>query len=446
MSPALSRRTFLRGAMGGAAFSLSLPIFDAFLDDAGAAWADGGGPLPVRFGTWFWGCGMNPARWNPATPGAGFELPPELAPLAPVREHCNVLTGFSVDLEGRPNHPHISGVIGSLTGEAPLRSDDVPGPTLDLTISDEIGGATRFRSLELAATGNVRHSYSLRGENVMNASEVSPLAFYSRVFGGGFRDPNAAEFVPDPEVMVRRSVISSVEEDRRRLERELGSHDRQRLDEYLTSLRQLEHQLAVQLEKPPPLAACSPPDAPLATNTGAEIGTAIGNHELLSDLLALALACDQTRVFNMVFSYGASNLHQEGSSAGHHTLTHEELVDEGLGYQPRASFFVDRSMEALASFVGKLAAVREGDGTLLDRCFVMAHSETSFAKVHDVLGLPIVLAGRAGGRVKTGLHVAAANDPITRVGLTAQHVMGVRADSFGSGAMQTRKPVSEIFA
>ena len=95
MKPTLTRRTFLRGSLGGVAFGLGLPVFDAFLNTAGTAWADGA-PLPVRFGTWFWGCGMNPQRWNPTAIGTGWEITPELAPLAPLREHLNVLTGFDV--------------------------------------------------------------------------------------------------------------------------------------------------------------------------------------------------------------------------------------------------------------------------------------------------------------------------------------------------------------
>ncbi len=441
----LTRRRFLRGSLGGVAFSLGLPVLDAFLNHAGTAWASGAA-LPVRFGTWFWGCGMNPQRWNPTTLGTGWEPTPELAPVESVREYLNVLTGFSVDLDGHANHPHHSGVIGMLTGGSPEKPENVPAPTLDLLISDAIGGSTRFRSLEMAATGSPRHSYSLRSETLRNPSEVSPLALYTRVFGSGFLDPNAAEFVPDPEVMLRKSAISAVGEDRKRLERELGSHDRQRLDAFLTSPRQLEHQLEMQLSEPPPLAACVVPGEPAETQVSAEIDAALHNHELMAGLLALALACDQTRVFNVVFSYGASNLHKAGNTTGHHQLTHEELVDGDLGYQPQATFFVDRSMEAWASFVGKLAAIEEGDGTLLDNCLVMAHSETSFAKVHDVVGLPVMTAGRAGGRLATGQHIAGTGDPVTRIGLTMQQLMGLPVERWGIGSMETNKSVGELFA
>jgi hypothetical protein len=281
---------------------------------------------------------------------------------------------------------------------------------------------------------------------VRNASETTPLALYTRIFGSGFQDPNAAEFVPDPRVMLRQSVVSAVKDDRTRLERELGTHDRQRLDDYLTSLRQLERQLELQLSAPPPLEACSPPDSPAQGKGGSEVGHAQETHEMMAKLLVMALACDQTRVFNMLFSYGASDLHLPGSQTGHHQLTHEEQVDSQLGYQPRASYFIDRSMESWAYFVDAMASFPEGDGTLLDNSLVMAHSETSFAKIHDVLGLPIMFAGRAGGRIVSGIHVAGGGDPVTRVGLTVQQLMGLSVDRWGTGSMQTNRSIGELFA
>ena len=441
----LDRRTFLRGVVGGASISLGIPLLDGFLNVNGTAFASGA-PLPLRFGTWFWGCGMNPARWNPKVEGAGYDLGPELQPIAGVQEYVTVLSGFNMNLDGAANHPHRSGVKGTLTGTAPPKPDDVPAPTLDILISDKLGAATRFRSLEITCTGSAKHSYSLRGQNVANSSGTSALALYTRIFGSGFQDPNAAEFEPDPRVLLRQSVISAVKDDRTRLEGQLGSHDRQRLDDYLTALRQLERQLELQLSAPPPLEACAPPEAPAASTGGSDIGHARETHELMTKLLVMALACDQTRVFNMLFSYGASDLHLPGSQTGHHQLTHEELVDPQLGYQPRVTYFVVSSMEAWASFVAAMAAFPEGDGTLLDNSLVMAHSETSFAKIHDVLGLPIMLAGRAGGRVKSGIHVAGKGDPVTRVGFTMQQLMGLSVDRWGTGSMETNRSISEIFA
>ena len=165
---------------------------------------------------------------------------------------------------------------------------------------------------------------------------------------------------------------------------------------------------------------------------------------ILIYLLVMALACDQTRVFNVVFSAGASGLHTAGSPDTHHTLTHEEAKDPALGYQPKATQFVMRSMEAWATFVEILASVSEGDGTLLDQTVVLCHSETSDANSHSVSGLPIMLAGTAGGRIKNGLHVRGAGETTARVGLTLQQVMGLNVAKWGFKANETARPISEI--
>jgi hypothetical protein len=101
-------------------------------------------------------------------------------------------------------------------------------------------------------------------------------------------------------------------------------------------------------------------------------------------------------------------------------------------------------MAEWAWFVERLAATPEGDGTVLDRCLVLAHSESSFAKSHSVVGLPVMLAGEAGGRVRSGIHVRGNGEPVTRVGLTVQQAMGLAVESFGTRSMQTARPVSEV--
>jgi hypothetical protein len=448
--PSLTRRSLLRstlrGTLAGAGIAVGLPYLDLFLNDNGDALAATGAPLPRRFGTWFWGCGMNPARWNPVEPGRDFALPAELLPIEAVREHVSVLSGFNVVLDGETNLVHRTGVIGTLCGGAPPSKTENNGPTLDVLISDVIGSETRFKSLEMAATGVATDTYSRRSEDAKNASETTPLSLYTRIFATGFSDPNAGEFVPDPKMMLRRSVLSVVGEDRKRLESKLGARDRARLDEYFTSLRQLERQLELQLSAPPPLEACSPPDPPLEGPVSRDVAHVRANHDAMAEVLALALACDQTRVFNMVFSEGASQLHMPGSSDTHHTLTHEEARDSTLGYQVEATQFVIHSMEAWATFVATLSAVPEGDGSLLDNCAILAHSETSDANSHSVTGLPMMVAGGGGGRLRPGVHVFGAGAPSTRVGLTLQQVMGLNQASWGMKANQTSRPITEILA
>ena len=204
-------------------------------------------------------------------------------------------------------------------------------------------------------------------------------------------------------------------------------------------IRQLEKQLDLQLSDPPPLEACELPGAPDAAPISQDIEHVAANHDLMARLLALALACDQARVFNLVFSAGASRLHTAGSSDTHHTRTHEEAKDAALGYQPKATEFVLRSMESWARFVEILGSVREGDGTLLDHSVVLCHSETSDANTHSVTGLPFLIAGRAGGRVKPGIYARGVGESASRVGLTLQQAMSVPVDRWGTGSLETNK-------
>jgi Protein of unknown function (DUF1552) len=448
MSISTSRRSFLlRGMVGATAVTVGLPVLDCFLDNSGTAYAAtlGGGRLPVRFGTWFWGCGMIPNRWEPKTLGAGYDLPPQLAPIKAVQPHVTVLTGFGVDLSGKGNLPHISGNTGVRTGSAVDDWQEIQAPTLDVLIANTIGGGSFFRSLELSADGNPRTSYSFRDGKSMNAAIPNAAELYSRIFGLEFHDPNKADFTPDPRFIVRRSALSGVGEQRRALLARVGAGDRARLDQYFTSLREMENKLALQLEKPQPAEACVVPKRPTLNSTDlTDYEQRAANHKLMAELLAMALACNQTKVFNMAYSIAGSDLRKAGNTTGYHQSTHEEMIDRSLGYQPTVDFFAMRSMEAWAEFVAALAAIKEGDGTLLDNTLVFAHSDVSYAKNHDVGGIPVMLAGRGGDKVKPGIHVNGGGEPITRVGLTLQQCFGVPTSSWGIDAMETKRPVSEI--
>lgn len=441
----MDRRTALRGIMQGAAVTVGLPLLDVFLDGNGQAMAATGAPLPVRFGTWFWGLGCNPNRWFPTKIGADYDLKPELEPIKAYKHKINILSDFSIPLDGRPNLPHTSGGIGIRSGTASA-DGSLPAPSFDVLIGDRIGTRTRFRSLEISATGDARNSLSGRGGGNLNPSEGSPLALYTRLFGPGFHDPNSANFTPDPIAMARRSVLSGVTDQRHALEKRLGAADKHRLDQYFTSVRQLENQLDVQLTKPEPLQGCIVPRKPAERQVNAEIENVIKNHEIMADLLVMALACDNTRVFNLNFNNGASSLTKIGSTITHHQLTHEEPLDNRLGYQPDATYFVNKIMEGWAYFVAALDAVKEGDGTLLDNTLVFAHSETEFAKFHTIDNIPMMTAGSAGGRVKTGLHISGEGSPVSRVGLTLQQVMGVAVDKWGTQSLETKKSIGEMLA
>ncbi len=154
-------------------------------------------------------------------------------------------------------------------------------------------------------------------------------------------------------------------------------------------MRQLENQLVVELRKPDPLKACGVPRKSGELPVTSEIETVTHNHQSMTDLMVMALACDQTRVFNMMLNNGASNLTRIGSTITHHQLTHEEVLDNRLGYQPEATYFLTRIMEAWTYFVTALDGVKEGDRTLLDNTLVFAHAAKfqAVAKAGDAVAI-----------------------------------------------------------
>ena len=284
----LARRKVLKGMLGGGAVTVALPFLDCFLDSRGAALADTGARLPSLYGTWYWGLGLNPGRWEPNSPGKITQLGPELQPLEPFKDKINVYSGLSVFLDGRPLKVHNTGSMAALTGITPRVGNDVP-QTIDSMIADQIGSTTRFRSLEMTSNGNPRYMYSYRAGGVFQAGEPSPAAMYARLFGSEFRDPNAADFTPDPRLMARQSVLSAVRDQRQSIEKRIGASDKARLDQYFTSLRQIEQQVSMMLEKPAHIEACSKPESIPEMPLGAEVDQVAATHKLHAQLRRMPL-------------------------------------------------------------------------------------------------------------------------------------------------------------
>jgi hypothetical protein len=445
----VDRRTVLRGMLYGGAVTVGIPLLDGLLGTSGEALASGA-PLPTRFGTYFWGLGLTPGRWVPATVGPGYEITPELAPLAPLRDKLSVFSGFRVLLDGRPNFQHWTGQAAVMCGQAASAARRFDRASFDTAVADTIGVGTRYRSLEVTPFGNARLSYSSRGNNNFNPAEPTPLSLYMRIFGEGFQDPNTDTWRPDPSILLRQSVLSAVKEERQQLVQQVGGTDRQRLDQYFTSLREMEGQLAVQLQKPAPAEACVPGSLERAQledkATGADATSVRQNNKLMAELIAMALACNQTRVFNVVFTSATAEIYLPGDSKIYHLHTHEEPVSDQLGYQPTSAKLAEISIGGFAEFLLALDAIREGDGTLLDHTIVLGYSDSGYAKIHSTDNIPLFLAGGANGRHKSGMHVAVKGEPVTRVALTAQQLAGLSAGSWGYGSMQTSKPLSEVIA
>lgn len=437
----LNRRNVLRGTLGGVTVAVGLPFLDCFLSGNGDALAATGTPLPVCFGTWFQHLGLNPGMWAPKTTGPGYENNIQLKVLDPFRDRVNIFSGMKYYVDGRPVETHITGPQIGTQGCIPTAINSPA--SIDSIIAEVIGPRTRFRSLEVNLSGS-RASMSKRAGSGSNPSEGSPVGLYTRIFGPGFTDPNSADFTPDPVVMTRKSVLSLVAEQRQKVLAELGANDRARLDEYFTALRQIEQQLAIELEKPAPLEACTPQSKPDEALPGTSIEQAGVNAKLFGALIAHAVACDQTRVFNVLVNSLA--LRRVGSSMTWHMLTHEEQIDEKTGYQLESFWFTNWAITAFAEFLKALESVKEGPGTVLDRAVVLWQTDHSDARVHGMDSLPIFTAGTAGGRLKGGIHVATAGDPATRVGLTLQQALGVAINGWGERSNFTNKTFSEILA
>lgn len=434
-----TRRRVLRGMMGGMAVSVGLPFLDCFLNTNGTALAADGARLPIVFGSWFQNLGLNPGRWKPAKVGADYDLGIELKPLEPFRDRMNVISGMKYFLDGRPLETHVSGVQIATMGSIPAGVDS--DPSLDTSIADVIGNNTRFKSIEIALSGG-RQSLSRRKGGAINPSEPSPAALYTRLFGPEFKDPNSAEFTPDPRVLARRSVLTAVADERRDIMNRVGAADRARLDEYFTAVRQIEQQLELESQKPAPMKDCSVPPSIEETEVGRNVAAVERNNRLFAQLLAHAVACGQTRVFNM--NFGTQGLRTPGGVRDWHSLTHEEPIDAKLGYQKDVTWFINFATNTFAHFLHTLDNYREGSGTVLDRTLVLWQTDHGYARTHTMDELPILTVGRAGGRIKTGQHIVSTGDPSTRVGLTVQQAFGVSLNSWGRLSNKTSKPLTEI--
>jgi len=438
-----NRRSLLRGAIQGSTVVMGLPILESFLNDNGTAFADGT-ELPPCFGSWFFGLGLTPGRWEPKVIGSNYELPEHIAALEPIREKLNIFSGLQIFLDGKVNQNHISGAQGQMTGVVTKSAADYD-ESFDAVIDKQFGAKARFRTLEVACDGNASSGWTARGKNGKTPCQISPLELYRRIYGDGFIDPNVADFAPNPEVMVRHSVLSAVTEQRQKLMNSVSSDDRSRLDEYFSSLRDVEQKLAFELERPASFPACSIPLIDVE-----EIGTMVtqvqNTHKQFATLLSHALACGQTRIFHVTLGNAFSTLRLPGEPSAYHALTHEEPIDPELGYQPKCKILGEQCMGFFVELLQALDSIQEGEGTLLDRSLVYAFTDHGEARLHSMKNLPVFTAGSAGGRLKTGLHVAAEGDAATRVGFTIQKALGVVTNRWGTESNEVSTPYSEVLA
>lgn len=453
----LNRRTFLRGTLfGGTAVTIGLPVLDAMLTTSGSALADGT-PPPKRFVLWFWGNGTHPGSWAPATTGAGWEPTELLRGLGAVRDYVSIVSGTQLPTRGR-NNPHVEGVVGILAGGNPVvdpsyagQSNDwdfmtFSGPSIDEVAADLVGAAS-FRSLVLAVTplhgisgpGTAVRYTSHRGPYLFNPPVFDPAAVFDQLFGGG---APMIDTGPTPEALARASVLDAVLEDARTLDAKLGAADRERLEHHLDAIRELEMRL--RGSAPGAIgASCALPPAPATSDSYRQIA------KDMSDLIAMAFACDLTRVVSMEFSSPASHtdypdifpsrLVHNGEATSFHEYEHnvgfDATVRTGLQY------FVD----VFGDFVATLAATPEAEGNLLDHSLVLGTSEVSNGWQHRFDDFPLLLAGGANGALRTpGQHVRLDGASASRVPLTILKALGSTATEWGQDQYRTTEPIGEL--
>lgn len=327
----MNRRQFLRGMMAGSVVTLQLPLLEMFMSRQALA-QDGG--FPLRFGMFYWGNGMRPFQWVPKEEGVGddWELAPSLEPLLSMKESLAVVTGMSLKV---PNtSPHWSGGLGFLTGQELIGDDDswtAAAPTMDQVLAQAIGGETVYRSLITGCVAD--ESVSWNGPNARNPIETDPYLFYDKIFGPTFRAPGEEGLV-DPTLGYRRSVLDAVMEDMSSLQSQLGSADRIRLEQHLDGIRDIELRLARLQEDPVALEACFRPEPPLSEYPDIESRPQFAERNaVMSQMIAMALACDQTRVLSYAFTRPLNNLLYDFTDMGHHSLTHNEPGEQPMVQQ-----------------------------------------------------------------------------------------------------------------
>ncbi len=430
----LPRRTFLKGL----GVTVALPWLDAMVP-AFAAPAQAKAPVRLVFA--YVPNGMMIEDWTPKGVGKDFEFTRILKPLEPFRENMLVLTGLAHRNGEIAPGDHAAASATYLTGVAPKRTtgaDVQLGISVDQLAANAIGSRTRLPSLELGcetapSVGNCDGGFgcayvnnlSWRNATTPIPPETNPRAVFERLYGG-------LETDPDPKVRERlnanrKSMLDYISNQTRQLVGTLGPSDRRKIDEYLTSLREIEKRIVrVEVENERELTPQI--EKPLGVPTGF-----VEHARLMNDLLLVALQADITRIATLMYAReGSSRAYPElGFADAHHPLTHhrnrEELIE-------KVKKIECHHIEQFAHFVKNLKAAKDGDGTLLDHSMVVYGSSMSDPNRHVHEDVPCVLLGRGDGALKPGRHVVYPETPQTNLWLALLERMSVQAEKLGDSS------------
>lgn len=435
----LSRRAVLRG-LGGTV--VALPFLDAMsgrLRRARAAGIDG---FPKRIVVWYTPNGTVPSNFWPSGGETDFTLSPILEPLAAHKSDLLIIDKVDMlsSLSG-PGDAHQKGTGQCLTatelqegdfpGDAGLSAGWANGISIDQHIASQVGQETLFPSLEFGVAvqgSDIRARISYRGPGEPVPPENNPYAAYQRMFGDASVDPDALA----RKVARRQAVLDAVSDEYRKLRGKLGADDRQKLETHIEAVADIQTRLqkgVIEFD-----GECQPLDLgeplePSRVVNMPEIG------RLQMDLLAMAFACDLTRVGSIMWTPSTAGhvyswVHGE-IREGHHSLAHKGDEDTPKVEQNTAinAWF----SEQLAYLIAKLKSIPEGNGTVFDNTVIFWTNEQAKGNNHDRRRMPYLLAGSAGNYFRTGRYVS----PVPGAGhnrllVSLMNAMEVEGDTFGN--------------
>jgi Protein of unknown function (DUF1552) len=436
----ISRRTMLRG-MGAA---LALPFMDA-MAPASARAAAKMPKAPTRMACLYFPNGVWQDAWIPKVAGTDFDLPYSLEPLKDFQSSLNILSRLDKAASHRGDG-HYAKTANFLTGKPVVKTTgkniSVGGISMDQLVAAKQGHLTPLPSLELGIDpvisgidSNVGFtrlygSYiSWRSATQPVAKEINPRFVYERLFG--MKDKFGREQQTHRSEDFQ-SLLDMALEDAHDLRRQLGRDDQVKLDEYMESVRAVEKRIEFSL-KPDPREWKPEQDVTLPAPPDAKIPGDFREHvKLMMDLMVLAFQTDSTRVLSFMFANDVSGRNFSflpGVSGGHHDMSHHENKETKINQYREITRW---HSEQFAYLLGKLQSIPEGEGTLLDNSMLMFGSSISDGNRHNPNNLPIVVAGSAGGKLRTGQHIVSEKDtPLCNLYATMLDTVGVEVDSFG---------------
>ncbi|MEI7950628.1 MAG: DUF1552 domain-containing protein [Gammaproteobacteria bacterium] len=428
----LSRRQLLRGT----GVALALPLLDAMVP-ALTAQAKTAANVTPRLAFVYVPHGAIMKDYTPDTTGSGFEFKPILKPLEGYRDRLNIISGLGHQAADTTAVHSLSPCtwLSGVRPKATLGSDAFAGITADQFAAKVIGQDTPLPSLELATEDHsgligacdrdygciYMNTLSWRTPTTPNPMEINPRKVFERLFGqGGTVAQRTARLQED------RSILDALSQQTRYMGLSLGAADKQKISDYLESIREIERQLQQAESQVARNADLVIPEAP------AGIPFAYEEHlQLMFDLMTLAFQSEITRVSTFMMAREVSNrtYPQVQVFEGHHATSHHANNPEKMAKNTRIQTF---HVTQFKKFVDKLASIREGDGTLLDNSMLLYGSNMGNSNLHDHYPLPAVLVGGGAGRVKGGQHIRyTARTPMTNLILTMLQKAGVEQKTLG---------------